>query len=184
MEIIKQTKNNLNKVVEILNKGGVVVYPTDTVYGFLVDAGNEKAVEKIFKIKKRPKNKPLPIFVKDIKMAQELAEIDQEQEKNMRKYWPGKYTLILNKKDAKGTIALRIPDYKLLNSLLKKIDKPLAQTSVNISGQPPLIKIKDIILQFGENKFVDLTIDAGNLPKSKPSKIIDLTENKIKILRK
>jgi L-threonylcarbamoyladenylate synthase len=188
MEIVKPTKNNINEVVKVLNKGGIIICPTDTVYGFLALADNKKAVEKIFKIKKRPKNKPLPIFVKDIKMAKELAEISLEQEKVLKKYWPGKYTFILNA--GKKTIALRIPKCKFLNDLIKKINKPLAQTSVNISGQLPMTKIKDIIEVFGPTSLklrgasVDLIIGAGNLKKSKPSKIIDLTGKKINILRK
>jgi len=187
MEVIKKSQKVLDKMVEVLNNGGVVVCPTDTVYGFLADAENKKAVEKIFKIKKRPRSKPLPIFIRDLKMAEELAEIDDNKKKTFKKYWPGKYTFILKKTGIKlygvekNTIALRIPKYKFLNDLLKKINKPLVQTSVNISGQPTLTKISDTIKQF--NKSDILLIDAGNLPKSKPSKIIDLTKNKIKTLR-
>jgi L-threonylcarbamoyladenylate synthase len=176
------------EVLKFLNNGGIVVFPTDTVYGFLADAENKKAVEKIFKIKKRAKSKPLAVFVKDIKMAKELAEISKDQENILKKYWPGKYTFVLKAKiknsliTKNNTIAIRIPNYKPLNNLLKKINKPLAQTSVNISGEPELIKINDIIERF--NKQDILLIDGGNLKKSKPSKIIDLTENKIKFLRK
>ncbi len=177
------------EALKFLNNGGVVIFPTDTVYGFLADASNKKAVEKIFKIKKRPKSKPLAVFVKDIKMAKELAEITKDQEKVLKKYWPGKYTFVLNSKiknnliTKNSTIAIRIPDYKPLNKLLKKINKPLAQTSVNISGDDAFLKSKDIIERFGKVKDL-LFLDAGNLKKSKPSKIIDLTENKIKFLRK
>ncbi|MCX6722789.1 MAG: Sua5/YciO/YrdC/YwlC family protein, partial [Candidatus Staskawiczbacteria bacterium] len=85
MNILKPSKQSLNKVVETLQKGGVVVCPTDTVYGFLADATDKKAVNKIYKIKKRPKTKPLPIFVRDFKMAKDLAEIDKEQEKIINK---------------------------------------------------------------------------------------------------
>lgn len=161
--------------------------PLIQVYGFLADALNKKAVEKIFKLKKRPSTKPLPVFVKDIKMAKELAEISSTQEKILKKRWPGKYTFVLKSKKS-GTIALRIPKYKFLNDLLKKINKPLAQTSVNISGQPALTKIKDI-LDLLKNCATSevaqiLIIDGGDLPKSKPSAIIDLTKNKTKILRR
>jgi L-threonylcarbamoyladenylate synthase len=79
MEILKLQQKSINKIVEFLNGGGVVVFPTDTVYGFLADAQNKKAVEKIYKIKKRPKLKPLAVFVKDLKMAKELAEINEKQ---------------------------------------------------------------------------------------------------------
>jgi L-threonylcarbamoyladenylate synthase len=202
MEIIKLSPKALNEAVKVLNDGGVVVCPTDTVYGFLALAENEKAVEKIFKIKKRPRSKILPVFVKDLKMAGELAEIDKnpafakalegKQEKILRQKWPGPYTLILKSKNVlqtpgvckNRTVALRIPKYKFLNNLLKKINKPLAQTSVNVSGQPPLTKINEIIGIFGSNPGLDLIIDAGNLPKTNPSTIIDLLKEDIKILRK
>lgn len=190
MKIVKiKDKTAIELAVKSISEGGVVICPTDTVYGFLADAENKKAVEKIYKIKKRPKSKPLPIFVKDIKMAKCLAEISKAQEVVLKKYWPGKYTFILKSKkpidigSRSNTIALRIPKHKFLNSLLKKIDKPLAQTSVNISGRPPLNKIKDII-KCGESGFPQiLIIDGGNLPKRNPSKIIDLTAGVLTKLR-
>ena len=181
MKLIKPSKKTLNEAADILSNGGVVICPTDTVYGFLADVSNKKAVDKIFKLKKRPRSKPLPVFVKDIKMAKSVAFIDQKQEEIIKKFWPGKTTFVLKKKN-KGTIALRFPKHKFLNDLLKKINKPLAQTSVNISGQPALNNIKEIINQFGDK--VDLIIDVSNLPKRKPSSIIDLTKNKIILLRK
>lgn len=182
MQVVRQSKTALNKAVKFLNNSGVVICATDTVYGFLADAGNKKSINKIYKIKKRPKSKPFPVFVKDLKTAKSLAEIIPEQERLFKKRWPGRYTFILNKKGS-GTIALRIPNYKFLNDLLKKINRPLAQTSVNISGQEPLRKPEEIIKQFKNHKDL-LFIGAGNLPKRKPSSIIDLTKNNIKILRK
>ena len=181
MEILKLEQKSLNRAIEFLNNGGVVICPTDTVYGFLADAGDKKAVKKIYKMKKRPKSKPLAVFVKDFKMAKELTEINAKQEKVLRAKWPGKYTFVLNKNNGKGTIALRIPKYKFLNDLLKKINKPLVQTSVNISGKPAMTKIKEIIKTFEKENI--LIIDGGNLKKSKPSRIIDLTLNHLTRLR-
>jgi L-threonylcarbamoyladenylate synthase len=191
MEVVKLNQKAVNKAVDFLNQGGVVIFPTDTVYGFIADATNKKAVDEIYKIKKRERSKPLPVFVKDIKMARVLAEIGKNQEKILKKYWPGKHTFVLKSKilnlkllTKKETIAIRIPRYKFLNDLLKKINKPLAQTSVNISGEPELKKIKEIIVKFEKNKNrPDLIIDGGNLSKSKPSKIIDLTGGGEKVLR-
>jgi len=189
MKIIKANNKNINEITTALKNGAVLVCPTDTVYGFLADATNKRAVDKIYKIKKRLKSKPLPIFVKDIKMAKELAEINEKQSKVLKSKWPGGYTFVLNRMGSakfygidKKTIAVRIPKYKFLNSLLNKINQPLVQTSVNVSGQPSLNKISDIINQL--SKFNVLIIDGGNLKKSKPSKIIDFTKDKIKILRK
>lgn len=194
MKIFKVNSENTKEIVKIaanlIENGAVIVCSTDTVYGLVADATNKKAVEKIFKIKQRPKNKPLPIFIKDIKMARELAVIDKNQEKILKRYWPGKYTFVLKRKSgikiygvAKNTIALRIPKYRFLNDLLKKINKPLAQTSVNISGKPALTKIADIISQFGRPGLPILIVDGRDLLKNKPSVIIDLTKDKIKTLR-
>lgn len=168
----KKLKIKLNEAIKIILAGGVVICPTDTVYGLIADATNQKAVEKIYEIKKRPRIKPLAVFVSSIKQAKELAEIDKKQEKILKKYWPGKYTFILKSKS--GTIGLRIPKYKLIHDLIKKTGRPLVQTSANISGRPALTKIKEVSEQF---KNIPV-IDAGDLPKSRPSKVIDLTKEK------
>lgn len=127
MKIIKISSAAVATAAAILKKGGVVICPTDTVYGFLADASNKKAVAKIYNIKKRPKSKPLAVFVTDLKTAGELAQIDEEQNKILKKYWPGKYTFVLPKKGGE-TIALRIPKHVFLQKLLKKINRPLLQT--------------------------------------------------------
>lgn len=190
MKVIEKSAQALIEAVRILEKGGVVICRTDTVYGFLADATNKKAIEKIYKIKKRPKQKPLPIFVKDIKMAKTFAKIDKKQEKILKKHWPGKFTFILKRKPneiiygaRESTIAIRVPRYEFLNDLLKKINKPLAQTSVNISGEKSLSNIKDIIENFKEENKISLIINGGNIKKAKSSKIVDLREPEIKVLR-
>jgi L-threonylcarbamoyladenylate synthase len=212
----KNLKLVIKKTAALIKKGGVIVCPTDTVYGLIADARNKKAVKKIFKIKKRKKEKPIPIFVKDLKMAKSLAIFDKTQEKFLKRVWPGKVTVILkakNKKFPNGIlsedkkIGLRIPNYTLLNNLLKKLNFPLAETSANISGKPASTKIKEILKQF-KNEGYDihkinsygsiriaearvkegrrwdfrmLILDAGNLKPSQPSTVVDLTN--LKILR-
>ena len=195
--VIKSDKKNLKETIKItlkfLNEGKLIVSPTDTVYGLICDATNKKAVEKLFKIKKRPKGKPIPIFVKNIEMAKQLAFIDKTQEKFLKKVWPGKVTVILKRKkrlpdlflDNQKTIGLRIPDYKLINELLKRLNNPITGTSANISGKPASTKIKEVTSQFENQKIQpDLIIDTGDLKKSKPSTVIDLTGKKSKILRR
>lgn len=196
MLILKVDQRNLKTIVKIMVKsikqGEVVVCPTDTIYGLLADATNEKAVKKLLKIKKRNTQKPIPIFVKDLKTAKRLAQINKNQEKFLRKVWPGKVTTVLKRKNKlpkilfaeRKTIGLRIPDYKIINQLLFIINRPLTGTSANISGKPPSTKIKEVISQFKNQKFQpDLIIDVGNLPKSKPSIVFDLTIWPPKILR-
>lgn len=201
MKVIK-IQNKEQKITEIiwrnLEQGKIIVLPTDTVYGLVCDARNERAVKRIFQIKKRLLNKPIGIFVKDIKMAKEVAEISAEHEKLLKTKWPGKFTFILKRQSDKlsrinrdlkfvgtdKTIGIRVPDYELISNIFKKIDFPLAQTSANISGQPASVKINQVLKQF-ENQAIkpDLVIDAGNLPESDPSTIIDLIGKEPKILR-
>ncbi|TSC75231.1 MAG: Sua5/YciO/YrdC/YwlC family protein [Parcubacteria group bacterium Gr01-1014_30] len=183
------------EAAKAVRQGKVLVCPTDTVYGLVCDATNKKAVEKLFKVKKRKLSKFLPIFVKDISMAKRLAHIDKKQEKFLRKVWPGKVTAVLERKTKsakrkiygidKNKIGLRIPNYKLVLDLLKNTNRPLTGTSANISGKPASTKIGEVLRQFsGKKHKPDLIINRGNLPKSKLSRVVDLTGKKIKILRK
>lgn len=212
MKILKLSQKNLKetakKALIALKSGDVLMCPTDTVHGLLCDSTNKKAVEKIFKIKKREKTKPLALFVEDIAAAKKLAFISKKQKEFLKKVWPGKVTVILKRKDVLAdreqfsaswqrtvlcnellsgknqTIGLRVPNYKLVNELLKKLKKPIAQTSANISGKPAATRIKEVLEQFkNQPTRPDLVVDAGNLPESKPSKVVDLTREKIKVLR-
>ncbi len=190
------TFKNLRKLIEEstkdIKKGKVLVCPTDTVYGLVADASNKRAIDRLFKIKKRNQKKPIPIFVKDIKTAKKFAEINKDQESFLKSVWPGKVTVVLKRKKGsklygvdKKTVGLRVPDYGFLKKLLLETNLPLSGTSANVSEKPFSTKIKKIIKQFEkeENK-PDIFLDAGELQKNKPSKVIDLTSKKPKILRK
>jgi len=192
MKVINKDNINIDELVSAINAGTILVVPTDTVYGFVCDAGNQQAVEKIFEIKKRNKSETLPIFVKNMEMAKNYAEISQKQETEIKKSWPGAVTYVLNLKNIepralsnlvtkKGTIAMRMPKYDLVLKILEKFKKPLAQTSANISGTGATTEIENILKQFAGQDII--VVDAGNLPKNKPSSIIDLTKEDIKIIR-
>jgi L-threonylcarbamoyladenylate synthase len=196
MKVISFNNENLTEAVKIAVKfikdGKVLVCPTDTVYGLVCDATNKEAVEKIYEIKRRPKEKPLPIFVKDIEMAKGLAEIDKNQESFLKNVWPGNTTVILTRKKIdfdlfgvdKNTLGMRVPKYQPVLDLISKLELPLAETSVNISGEPAMTKISEIINFFMDNETgPDLIIDAGDLEKTKPSQVVDLTSKKPRIIR-
>ncbi len=190
MKIVKINKKNLKEIVVAIKKGKIIVLPTDTVYGLICDATNEIAVEKVFKIKKRKLKAVVPIFIGSLKSAKKLAKISKKQERILKMVWPGPVTAVLERKKKKlygvdkKTIALRIPNYKLVKGILRGVKKPLIGTSANISGKPSLTEIKKIIVSFGDKKYQpDLIVDAGNLPKSKPSTILNLTVLPPKILR-
>jgi L-threonylcarbamoyladenylate synthase len=199
LKVFGDKKEIIEKIKQALESGKVLVLPTDTVYGLVYDSQNENAVRKIFEIKNRPLNKPIGIFVKDIEMAKKIAQINKGQEKLLKKNWPGKFTFVLKKKHyaprrcsvliskfvgTKEIIGIRIPDYELIQDLFKEINFPLAQTSVNISGRPALTRIQKIIKQFEDQQIgPNMVADAGDLSKSKPSTVIDLTTKKPQILR-
>ena len=143
----------VEEIVRRLKEGRIVEIPTDTVNGLICDYHNKEAEEEIFRIKKRPREKILPIFVSSIEEVKKLVPVSARQEKFLRKVWPGKVTCVL-KKDVGG---FRIPDDKLVLEILEKLGGPLLQTSANISGEPP----------------------AGG----PPSTVIDLTEDPPRILR-
>lgn len=207
MRILKINQKNFKEVTEIviesIKEGKVIIFPTDTVYIPVADATNKKAVRKVFQIKQRSQKTPFPIFVKDIKMAKKFAIIDKTQEKFLKTVWPGKVTVVLKRHRvtinfmrgkkktklriygvAKDTIALRIPDFKPVNFLSDKLKIPLIGTSANISGKPASGNLKKILSQFRNKKYrPDLVIDAGNLPNSKPSTVLELTTLPPKVLR-
>lgn len=187
-----QIKEISETAAEILKNGGVVVYPTDTLYGLGANALDENAVLKIYKIKKRDRNKPLPIIAKDLKMVKRIACVDSGVEKMLNKIWPGPITIVLRKKDIipyaltgnEETVAVRIPNNEFILALMDKIDFPITATSANISGEKNLLDPDKIISKFksGELK-PDLFINAGKIKNSKPSTIIDLTTGIPRILR-
>lgn len=194
MEVLKiKSRGLIEKIEKFLKKGKVLIFPTDTVYGMLADATSEIAVKRVLKIKKRKKGKPIPIFVPDLKLAKKIAKISAEDEKFLKKVWPGKVTIILERKnnlpkvlfEKEKTIGLRIPEYPLLNQVLKRTKLPLTSTSANISGLFASFKLKEVLSQFKNKKFQpDVVIDAGNLKSSKPSTVIDISKKELFLIRK
>ena len=199
MNIIKVDPENmraslygLKKAVETISRGGVVVVPTDTVYGLAADATNPDSMMRLFRIKKRPNTKPVPLIIRDMEMARNLAYIDKRLEKILGILWPGAVTVILQKKAdlpervtaGKRTIGLRLPDYKLLHFLLEAVGKPMTATSANISGEEPSIDAEEVAAQFNREFYrPDLILDAGKLKFSEPSTVLDLAAPEPKIIR-
>ncbi len=199
MNIIKVDPENmraslygLQKAAEFILRGGVVVVPTDTVYGLAADATNPDAVMRLFRIKKRPKTKPVPVIIRDMEMAKNLAYIDKRLERILNLIWPGAITIILQKKAdlpelvtaGKRTIGLRLPDYKMIHYLLETVAKPMTATSANISGEEPSIDAEEVAGQFRKEFYrPDLILDAGKLKFSEPSTVLDLAAPEPKIIR-
>ncbi|MDO8557755.1 MAG: L-threonylcarbamoyladenylate synthase [bacterium] len=176
---------------EILGQGGVMVYPTDTVYGLGTNALDERAIEKVFLIKERVKQKPISVAVKDVAMARRIAVVSAVAEKFLARVWPGAVTVILPKRSVApdiltggGPIGLRCFKNDFLEMLFSRIDFPLTTTSANISGEPPVSDIRALRAQFKNKKHLpDLIVDAGTLRPSPASTVIDITGNEPKMVR-
>ena len=197
MRIIK-LGNNLDDVIketaDVLNRGGVVVFPSDTVYGLLADAGDAAAVKKVVEFKERPAGKPISVFVRSVPDLNKFVSVSKQTKKVLNGILPGPFTIVLNSRHVlsqkleseKGTLGIRIPNYQPINSLMNKYKDPVTATSANLSGNRPVYDIKILIdgLSVKRKKMIDLVIDAGKLPFNRPSTVIDLTKDKINIIRK
>lgn len=179
----KHSVDILKKASELLNKGKLIVYPTDTIYGLGADGTSEHAVKKTFEVKKRPLDMPISVLVSDFEMLEKYAEVNEEQMKILKEKLPGPYTFILKAKIklpvSKDTIGFRIPDH-WCTLLAKQFGKPITTTSANIHGQPTPDNMEKIKESFKDS--VSLYIDEGLL-EGKASKIIDLTKEKAQVVR-
>jgi L-threonylcarbamoyladenylate synthase len=175
----------------VLIKGGVILYPTDTLYGLGVDADNTDAVKKLYKIKNRDFDKGVPIIVSSIEMAEQYVVLNEKARIIAEKFWPGALTLILPKKGnnlsgiyAGETIGIRVPDNDFCLRLLNAFCGPITSTSANISGMKPQNSIEKILFQLGDKvRDIDVAIDSGIMSRDHPSTIIDLGLGKMKIIR-
>ncbi|MGB7292772.1 MAG: L-threonylcarbamoyladenylate synthase [Thermodesulfobacteriota bacterium] len=189
-EVIKEEKPESPKIAAlIINHGGTIVYPTETLYGLGANALSEISVRRIFVVKGRPQGKPIPVLVKDIEMFDQIANVTEQASKLIDRFLPGALTLVLNQKIKlpalitadTGKVAVRISSHPFVRMLFEYISEPLTATSANISGRDNLYDINDIIDAFRSR--VDLIIDSGSLQPSKGSTVVDLTQTPPSIIR-
>lgn len=193
MEVLTLDESSQEQILShaerILRSGGIVVGPTDTVYGIFADATDPAAIQKVFSLKNRPNEKAFPIFVKGITTARHYAYISDAKAKILRQIWPGPVTAIFHHKEKLpkiltgelDTIGIRIPRHSFLLELLSRLDFPLLQTSANISTKPPATAILEISAYFAVHE-PDLVIDGGIIAGS-VSTVVDFTGENPRILR-
>jgi L-threonylcarbamoyladenylate synthase len=180
-------RKGIEKASQIINQGGVVIFPTDTVYGIGCDPYNKASIEKIYKIKSRHTTKPVPVLTYSIEMAERIAQFDQLTKKIVKKFWPGPLTIILKVTDEKikkslnleNKIAIRVPDHKCTLELLKKCNY-LVGTSANISGDVPYTNPKECLKKMQD---YDVFVDGGMITSNGESTIIEIENEEIKIIR-
>lgn len=181
-------KEGIAKASEIIKNGGIIVFPTDTVYGIGCNPYDQKAVKKIYKIKSREMSVPMPVLVFSKDVAAKIADFDGDSEKLAEKYWPGPLTLIVKLRDeklqkslnVKDKIALRVPDNDCVLKLLKKCNL-LIGTSANISGKEPFT---DPSKCYQSLKNFDLFLDGGVISGGTASTVAEMVEGNLKIHRK
>jgi L-threonylcarbamoyladenylate synthase len=184
---VKCNKEGIEKASKIIKSGGIVVFPTDTVYGIGCDPYNKEAIQKIYKIKSRESSKSLPILAFSKDVATKIAEFDKNAEKIAEKIWPGPLTLILKLTDEKlkaslnidNKIAIRVPKHQCTLELLEKCDF-LVGTSANISGMGPFRNPEKCYQNIQD---FDLFLDGGTITSGGESTIIEFEEGKLKIHR-
>ncbi len=175
---------------KIIKEGGIVIFPTETVYGIGTNGLNKEAIKKLYEVKQRPLNKPISLLVSNIEMVNQVAKnISKLEYKIMQNFFPGPLTIILEKKDIvpdiltanTNTVGIRMPSGEIARKLIEYAGIPIATPSANISGKPSGTNIKDIQKDF-EGK-VDYFIDNGESKLGIPSTIVRVINNEVHILR-
>lgn len=180
----------LKEVANVIKQGGIVIFPTETVYGIGTNGLDELAIEKLYNIKERPLNKPISLLVSDFEMIKKVTkDISDVEYKIMKKFFPGPLTIILKKRDivpdiltnGEDTVGIRMPDSEITRKLIEYVGLPIATTSANISGEKSGTNIEDIMTDFHGK--VDYFIDNGKSKIGIGSTVIRIENNNIIILR-
>ena len=192
--IVKMDPNNpdiekLKDVAKIAKNGGLVAFPTETVYGLGTNALNEQAVKRLFKVKQRPPDNPVSILISNFGMIGTLAEINNIAKKLIDEFFPGPITIIMKKKKIVPSIvtantdkvAIRMPDHKIALKIVELAETPLATPSANLSGKPSPTKAEHVIEDFMGK--IDVVVDGGKTGIGIESTVVDTTTQPVRIVR-
>ncbi|TAJ44981.1 L-threonylcarbamoyladenylate synthase [Methanofollis fontis] len=165
----------IQRAVAVLRQDGLVVYPTDTIYGLGADAFSENAIERVYQVKMRPRVMPISVAVSDVEMLAAIAHLDRRADAFIDRFLPGPVTVVLRAKSCipeiltggTGMIGIRFPDHPVPLSIIRELDAPITATSANIHGRPDPVSANDVHVSH------DLLIDGGQLPGI-PSTVVDL----------
>lgn len=187
LRISATKKNWIDKARQVLDSGGTVAFPTDTVYGVGVRAFDLAGIERLYAIKERERTKAIAVLIAETSQLEQIAQAGKSAIKLAKHFWPGPLTLVLNRQPTvpelltQGpTVGVRVPDHKVAQKLLAAAG-PMAVTSANLSGGKNTLNADEVIEQLDGR--IDLLIDGGQSPGDKPSTVVDLTAAQPKILR-
>ena len=178
-----------DEAVRVLRDGGLVCYPTDTVYGIGAAASDDAAVRRLYAAKGRPLDKPLPLLLADVSDAARVAEVTPLAKALAGRFWPGALTIVMRKAGSYrslalaggDSVALRVPDHELVRGIVRALGEPITGTSANRTGTRAPISAAEVAFQMGE--MVELIIDGGQSRTKLESTVIDITHDKPEIVR-
>jgi len=187
-----ELKNSFDRkiIVERLREGKIGLFPTDTVWGICCSIDSKSSIERIYKIKKREKNKPLLALASDYLQVERYAFLDNSKKEKISKYWPGPLTVVLKAKKEKvlpivrsdgDTIAIRVPDYHFLLEIIGDLGVPVVAPSANFSGEITPESFSDVDIRIVNA--VDFVV-MGECKIKKPSTIIDSSSEDVRVLRR
>ncbi|MDP2874119.1 MAG: L-threonylcarbamoyladenylate synthase [bacterium] len=197
MEILRLKEENrqaaIEKSVNVLRNGGLLIYPTETCYGLGADATSKQAIDLLLSYKREREGKPISIAVADQEMAEKYVELNALAKNLYRQYLPGPLTVISSSRglidsraeSATKTLGVRIPDYPMIREISAGLGKPITSTSANTSGGGEPYNIQDLLAGLPEEKknLLTLLLDAGELPRRPSSTVVDTTSGQLVILR-
>jgi L-threonylcarbamoyladenylate synthase len=179
------------EAAEAVLRGGVIAFPTDTIYGLSCALMDPAAVEFVYRLKKRPSHLAVIALIPERDAIHPLVDaVPEVAEALMRRFWPGPLSIIfrasplvpLRVRGERGTVALRVPKHPLCHALLEAVGGPLVSSSANMSGQPPCADVAEIVSVFGNQ--IDVILDGGRTVETAPSTVVDVSGGKIVIVRK
>lgn len=183
-------QRQVDRGISILKRGGIVAFPTDTVYGLGACANRYQAVERVYQVKERPRSMALPLLLADTSQISEVAEpVPPIAWLLVHNFFPGALTIVLHKSSsvpdiitAGGlTVAVRIPSHPIPVALADGLGMPIVGTSANLSGKPSVLTADEVYSQFGDK--IDLIIDGGRCPGGRESTIVDVSGETPVVLR-
>jgi len=172
---------NIKLAADALLSGKIVAFPTETVYGLGVCSDNSAAIDNLYNVKQRSKDKRLSIMIaKPVEVTKHVKQIPLIAKKLISAFWPGPLTIILELDD-KSTVGLRNPDNRVIRDLINAVEIPIASTSANISGMAPAIDAQQVITNFSDK--IDIVLDGGPAEAGSPSTIVKICDDTFEIIR-